>query len=61
MDRLPAAVTTPLLAALVKRLDADELRRALRVGVEALLAETLHINQGLAKDLQRVLRELAAA
>jgi len=59
-DRLPAEVTTPLLAALVKRLDADELRRALRIGVEALLAETVHIDEGLARRLQKVLTELAS-
>ena len=59
-DRLPGEVTTPLLAALVKRLDADELRRALRIGVEALLAETVHIDEGLARRLQKVLTELAS-
>ena len=59
LDHLPAEVTAPLKAALVRHLDAEELRRALRVGVEALLAETRMADEALATRLQEVLTELA--
>lgn len=60
MDHLPAEVSAPLRDALVRRLDADELRRALRVAVRALLAETRIVNEPLASRLDPVLTELAA-
>jgi hypothetical protein len=60
MDRLPEQVTGPLQAALVKRLDADELRRAFRVAVQALVAEARCVNETLATRLHEVLTELAS-
>ena len=58
MDRLPAEVTQPLQAALVQCLEAEELRRALRVAVQALLAETRLVNEPLATRLHEVLADL---
>jgi len=60
MDRLPVELTAPLEGALVQRLDANELRRALRVAVSALLAEMRLVNEPLARRLQGPLTELAA-
>src|SRR5215472_13891871 len=59
-DRLPVELTAPLEGALVQRLDVNELRRALRVAVSALLAEMRLVNEPLARRLQGPLTELAA-
>ena len=58
MDRLPRVVTTPLEAALVRRLDADELRRALRAAIAGLLVEAKHADERLAGLLSAPLLEL---
>jgi hypothetical protein len=44
----------------VQRLDANELRRAFRVAVSALLAEMRLVNEPLAVRLKGALTELAA-
>lgn len=59
MDRLPAEVTQPLQSALVQRLEAEELRRALRVAVDALLIEIQFVDEALAARLHEVLTGLA--
>lgn len=58
---LPADVTGPLAAALVRSLDGGELSRAFGVATQALIAEIGHVDAGLAKRLAGPLRELAAA
>ncbi len=59
MDNLPTAVTGPLEGALVRHLDADELTRAFRVAVDALLADVRSVDEELAARLARALTELA--
>jgi len=56
---LPAGLTEPLQAALVARLDAAELRRALAAAAMALAAELDESQPGLAPRLRPLLRELA--
>ncbi|PZF81147.1 nucleotidyltransferase domain-containing protein [Jiangella anatolica] len=58
VDRLPAAVTGPLLGSLVGALDDATLRRAFAAGVEALLAEALHVDPDLAGRLAGPLRAM---
>jgi len=60
MDRLPPELTAPLEGALVRRLDPNELRRAFRVAVSALLTEIRLVNEPLARRLGGALTELAA-
>jgi predicted nucleotidyltransferase len=59
-DRLPVDVTAPLEGALVRRLDASELRRAFRVATECLLAEIDHADPALGERLRAPLTELGA-
>ena len=61
MDRLPSEVTEPLSAALVQRLNAEELRRALNAATHALLAEIRLHDENLAERLDSVLFTLAQA
>ncbi|MFC5260767.1 nucleotidyltransferase domain-containing protein [Kribbella qitaiheensis] len=56
---LPAATTDPITATLVRSLDRDELTRAFRAAIAVLLAETAHVDQGLAKRLKGPLHALA--
>jgi hypothetical protein len=57
VDRLPAAVTDPLAGALVRSLDAKELRRALAVGTMCLIAELEEWDKQLSARLSPLLRE----
>jgi hypothetical protein len=54
---LPADVTTPLTAALVRMLDQAELTRALSAATNALLAELALVDQALATRLAPVLTD----
>src|SRR5204862_3608610 len=59
MDSLPAEVATPLQEALVRALDAGELRRAFQAAMGGLLREVRGVNPELAARLEGTLRELA--
>jgi hypothetical protein len=59
IDRLPAEIRKPLEAALVGVLEGNELRRALRVVVEALLREVREIDMALASRIEGALQELS--
>ncbi|HEY0735491.1 MAG TPA: hypothetical protein VGD69_11345 [Herpetosiphonaceae bacterium] len=61
IDRLPSEATAALSAALVRSLDAAELRRAFGVVSEALLDEIQRVDMELANRLAAVVRELASA
>lgn len=61
MDQLPIAVTEPLRAALVTRLDAQEIERAFAVVVERVIDEARHADASLAARLGPVLLELLAS
>ena len=58
MDRLPRDVTDRVAGALVTRIDAQELRRAAHVAIEALIDEIRHVDVSLAGRLDDPLREL---
>ncbi|MDT0345874.1 nucleotidyltransferase domain-containing protein [Streptomyces litchfieldiae] len=58
-DRLPPDITGPLAEALVRRLDAAELTRALGAATRALLAELAAGDPGAARVLERPLLALA--
>ena len=58
MDRLPRDETAPLEAALVRALDAAELRRAFRAATDGLLAEIQHLDPELAERLKPPFLEL---
>jgi len=58
-DRLPAGVTAPFEGSLVRRLEAGELARALRVAVEGLLGEIRSVDRELAGRLEDALLCLA--
>jgi hypothetical protein len=58
MDRLPRGVTAPLEAALVRTLDAAELRRAFGAATAGLLAEIQHADPRLAERLGAPFLEL---
>jgi hypothetical protein len=58
MDRLPRDVTDRVAGALVQRIDAQELRRAAHVAIEALIDEIRHVDVSLAGRLDDPLREL---
>jgi hypothetical protein len=60
VDRLPAAVTDPLAGALVRSLEASELRRALAVGTMCLIAELEEWDKQLSARLSQLLREFGA-
>jgi hypothetical protein len=55
LDRLPVEVTAPYEQALVRSLDADELRRALAVATERFLDEVEATSPALAEDLRPLL------
>jgi hypothetical protein len=59
-SRLPARVTDPLRGALVRSLDATELRRALAVGTMCLIGELEHWDKQLCTRLAPLLREFGA-
>ncbi len=59
MDQLPPEATAAVAGALVRSLDARELRRALGVVIDALLAEINGADPALAARLAGTLRELA--
>jgi len=59
-DELTREIQAPLEAALVRDLSVQELRRALRVAVTALLGELHETDRELALQLRDPLRELAA-
>lgn len=59
VDRLPAAVTRPIEATLVRTLEVAELRRAFRAATAALLAEVAVADMVLAERLTGPLRDLA--
>lgn len=56
-DRLPAAVSTPLTDALVRALDAPELRRALAAATRCLIRELEERNDQLSARLSPLLLE----
>ena len=58
-DALPAAVTGRLEDALVRSLELEELRRALRVAATRLLLELVATDAVQARRLERAIRELA--
>jgi hypothetical protein len=58
VDRLPAAVTDPLAQALVRSLDASELRRALAAATTCLLTELEAWDAVLCARLKPVLQEI---
>jgi hypothetical protein len=58
-DALPVAVTGGLEDALVRSLDPEELRRALRVAARRLLLELVATDAVQARRLELVIRELA--
>lgn len=60
VDRLPAAVTAPFHEALVRSLDAPELRRALSVATVCLVSEVEAYDPALCARLAPVLREFGA-
>jgi hypothetical protein len=60
MDMLPAGVTTPISAALVRSLDVAELRRAFASVCELLLGEIEAFDAQLAARLAAPIRELAS-
>jgi hypothetical protein len=57
---LPAEVTAPLTAALVRSLDVAELQRALAAAVDALVDELRRCDPRLADRLAPTLQRLAA-
>ena len=59
MDLLPPDVTAPLVASLVRSLDAAELRRAFASVCELLLVEIAAVDAELARRLAAPIRELA--
>jgi hypothetical protein len=59
MDSLPPDVTAPMATALVRSLDAAELRRAFASACELLLAEIAAFDADLAARLSAPIRELA--
>lgn len=60
MDRLPAEVTGPLQAAVVRQLDVQEVRRAFSAAIEGLVREVRVVDEAFAGRLDAALRELAA-
>ena len=61
VDALPAAVAAQLESALVRHLESDELYRAFRVSVQALLSEIRSADAELARRLQDPLTSLTDA
>ncbi|WP_433261981.1 nucleotidyltransferase domain-containing protein [Actinosynnema sp. CS-041913] len=59
LDDLPAAVTAPMAATLVRAPHTTELRRAFAAATEALLAEVGHVDTGLAARIADTVREMA--
>jgi hypothetical protein len=59
MDDLPRDVTRPLEQALVRSLDAAELRRAFAITTEALQREIEHVDAELARRVATPLATLA--
>lgn len=60
MDQLPADITGELSAALVRSLDPQELSRAFRAAIQALLNEIACFDEHLSMRLSGLLSELAA-
>ena len=58
MDDLPPDVTTPLVSALVRSLDAAELTRAFTVTTDALIRELEHVDADAARRLAPTLKAL---
>jgi hypothetical protein len=56
LDRLPREVTAPLEAALVRALEAAELRRAFGVALRGLRSEIRHADPGLAGRIEAPLQ-----
>jgi predicted nucleotidyltransferase len=59
IDLLPSRSTAPLVATLVRSVDAAELTRAFEAAVDALLAEIRQVDPALTRRLAGPLRELA--
>ena len=59
MDQLPAAVTEPLEAALVRALEPSELRRAFAVVIDGLVREVRRVDVALAMRIEGPLMELS--
>jgi hypothetical protein len=59
MDLLPREVTAPMADALVRALDAAELRRAFASACELLLVEIDAVDASLSERLSAPIRELA--
>jgi hypothetical protein len=59
MDQLPPEATAAVPSALVRSLDASELRRAVSVVIQALLIEITYADADLASRLTETLQELA--
>jgi predicted nucleotidyltransferase len=57
VDRLPAAVTAPFVATLVRSLDETELRRALAAATECFILELEETDPALCARLKPLLRE----
>ncbi|HUS14828.1 MAG TPA: hypothetical protein VM536_07390 [Chloroflexia bacterium] len=60
IDRLPASLAAPLVGALVRSLDAPELRRALAVATTSLIAEVQAHDPALCARLTPLLHEYGA-
>lgn len=58
LHQLPAAVTDPFVAALVRSLEERELRRALGVALDGLLVEVEHSDPALAERLHAAFDDL---
>jgi hypothetical protein len=58
MDSLPAEITRPLGAALVRGIEAAEIARAFRAATEGLLAETRRVDESLGARLEATVLEL---
>jgi hypothetical protein len=61
IDHLPTAVTEPLIAALVRSLDAGELRRALAAATAGFLGELEAADPALCAQLKPILQEFGMA
>jgi hypothetical protein len=61
LDQLPAEATEPMRAALVARLDAEEIARAFGVVIDRLIAEVRDADAALASRLEPALRDLLSS
>ncbi len=59
VDRLPTEVTAPLEEALIRKLQPDEMSRAFKAAVKALLVEIRVVDADLSERIEPTLKELA--